>query len=92
MALLQSYRLSRVGIFGGEAADGEQAIAMAQSLRPDLVLVDVSMPGLNGLEVARRLRQDLPQSRILIMSQHDPVQLLPRAREAGANSRLRRQK
>jgi DNA-binding NarL/FixJ family response regulator len=70
----------------GEAADGEQAITMAQSLRPDLILVDVSMPGLNGLEVARRLRQDLPQCRILIMSQHDPVQLLPRAIEAGANA------
>lgn len=70
----------------GEAADGEQAIAMAQSLLPDVVLVDVSMPGLNGLEVARRIREELPQCRILMMSQHDPVQLLPRAIESGANA------
>jgi DNA-binding NarL/FixJ family response regulator len=43
------------------------------------------MPGLNGLEVARLLREKLPAAKILIMSQHDPAVLLPRAIDAGAN-------
>ena len=68
----------------GEAKDGEEAIHKAQQLRPDLILLDISMPGLNGLETARLLRQDLCMAKILVMSQHDPIHLLPQAIEAGA--------
>lgn len=70
----------------GEAKDGAETIQRAAELVPDLVLLDVSMPGLNGLDVARLLREKVPAAKILIMSQHDPVVLLPRAIEAGAHA------
>ena len=69
----------------GEARDGAEAIQKAADLRPDLILLDVSMPGLNGLDVARLLREKVPAAKILMMSQHDPAILLPRAIEAGAH-------
>src|ERR1700687_3221965 len=67
----------------GEARDGSEALQKARELLPDLILLDVSMPGMNGLEVARLLRQDLPEAKILVMSQHDPNHLLPSVGEAG---------
>jgi DNA-binding NarL/FixJ family response regulator len=70
----------------GEVADGAQILESVDQLRPDVVLLDVSMPGLNGLEAARLLRQQFPQTKIVIMSQHDPRQLRPRALEAGADA------
>ena len=70
----------------GEAKDGAETIQRAAELVPDLVLLDVSMPGLNGLDAARLLREKVPAAKILIMSQHDPVLLLPRAIEAGAHA------
>lgn len=70
----------------GEARDGPDAIQKATELLPDLVLLDISMPGLSGLDVARLLREKLPATTILIMSQHDPAVLLPRALEAGAHA------
>jgi two-component system response regulator NreC len=69
----------------GEAQDGSEAVQKAATLSPNLILLDVSMPGLNGLEVARLLRQQLPAVKILVMSQYDPAQLLPRAIQAGAD-------
>jgi DNA-binding NarL/FixJ family response regulator len=68
----------------GEAIDGRDAIQKAKDLIPDLVLLDISMPGLNGLEVARLLREEIPVTAIVIISQNDPTLLLPSAREAGA--------
>jgi DNA-binding NarL/FixJ family response regulator len=70
----------------GEAKDGEEAIRIAAQVHPDLILLDVSMPGLNGLEAARLLREKVPSAKILIMSQHDPAVLLTRALEAGAHA------
>jgi two-component system, NarL family, response regulator NreC len=70
----------------GEAKDGAEAVQRAAELLPDLVLLDVSMPGLNGLDVARLLREKVPATKILIMSQHDPALLLSRAIEAGAHA------
>jgi DNA-binding NarL/FixJ family response regulator len=69
----------------GEAEDGAEAIRKAAELLPDLILLDVSMPGLNGLEAARRVHEEVPAAKIIIMSQHDPAVLLPRALEAGAH-------
>lgn len=72
--------------FCGEVADGALILKAVEELRPDVVLLDVSMPGLNGLEAARLLRQKFPDIKIVIMSQHDPQQLRPRALEAGADA------
>lgn len=72
----------------GEARDGSEALRKARELLPDLILLDISMPGTNGLQVARLLRQEVPEAKILVISQHDPIQLLPRALEAGAHACL----
>ena len=70
----------------GEARDGSESLQKARELRPDLILLDVSMPGMNGLEVARLLRQELPEAKILVISQHDPIHILPSVVEAGGNA------
>lgn len=66
--------------------DGSEALRKARELLPDLILLDISMPGLNGLETARLLRQEVPKAKILLMSQHDPILLLQHALEAGAHA------
>ncbi|HYX73841.1 MAG TPA: response regulator [Steroidobacteraceae bacterium] len=68
----------------GEAADGVEAIEKAAQLRPDIVLLDVSMPRLSGLEAAAAIRRESPGSEIVIVSQHDPAEMLPSALKAGA--------
>lgn len=70
----------------GEARDGSEALRKARELHPDLILLDISMPGVSGLEAARLLREDVPNAKILIMSEHDPIRLLPSALEAGAHA------
>src|ERR1700675_1219615 len=72
----------------GEARDGSEALQKARELLPDLILLDFSMPGMNGLEAARLLRQELPEAKILMLSQHDPIQLLPSVVEAGGDACL----
>jgi DNA-binding NarL/FixJ family response regulator len=68
----------------GEASNSIETLKRADEMRPDLILLDVSMPGTNGLNTAQLLRQRLPSLKILIISHHDN-QLLPRALEAGAH-------
>jgi DNA-binding NarL/FixJ family response regulator len=68
----------------GEAPNSEQTLLKAVELKPDLVLLDVSMPDRNGLETARLLQERAPQSKILILSQHDPDSLREASVEAGA--------
>src|SRR3712207_7888486 len=55
----------------GEAADGREAVALAASLRPDVVVLDVGMPGLNGLEALRRIRKASPGTEILVFTVHE---------------------
>ena len=69
----------------GEASESAEAIAKTSELHPDLVLLDVSMPGRNGLETTRLLKQKFPQTKILIITQHDPKQMLPPSLEMGAS-------
>ena len=69
----------------GEARDGAEAIRKVRELRPDLILLDISMPGMNGLDVARAVRTEMAEAKILIMSQHDPASVLQGALHAGAN-------
>lgn len=70
----------------GEAVNGSEALQKAASLKPDLILLDISMPDINGLEVARVVRRESPEIRILVTSQYDPGQVLPRAIAAGADA------
>ncbi len=69
----------------GEALDGADAIHKAVNLRPDVILLDISMPAKNGLEAARAIRQELPGVKILIVSLNDATITLPSARAAGAD-------
>jgi DNA-binding NarL/FixJ family response regulator len=69
----------------GGAKDADETLSLAQQHLPEIVLLDVSMPGRSGLDIARLLRQQFPNVKILMISHHDPQQLLPSALEAGAN-------
>ena len=68
----------------GEAVDGQDAVDKAHKLRPDLIIMDVSMPNLNGLEATRVIRRSLPSTQILILTQHDSQEMMRQAFNAGA--------
>ena len=72
----------------GEASTGPEALTLAESLRPDLVLLDISMPELNGLEVASRLIKTEPKRRIVFLSMHTDAVYVRRALQAGASGYL----
>lgn len=77
---------SRKGWFVcGEASDGLQAVEQAKSLRPDLIIMDVSMPNMNGLDASQIILREIRESRILIVSQNDPVIVRRQAMEASAH-------
>lgn len=68
----------------GEAGDGHEALRLADTLRPDVVLLDIGMPGLNGLEVAARLTKLESPPRVLILSMHSSEEYVLQALSAGA--------
>lgn len=68
----------------GEAADGRQAVALAGSLHPDLVLMDLTMPELNGLEATARITREHPRVRVLILSMHGDEEYVAQAFRMGA--------
>src|SRR5688500_15274147 len=74
----------------GEAKDGEQAVAMTSSLRPDVVVLDISMPHLSGLDAAARIRAITPDVKVLILSIHDHHEYVLRSVRAGARGYLRK--
>ena len=68
----------------GEAIDGLDAVKKAQELQPDLIIMDVSMPGVNGLEATRTIRSTVPQCEVVILTQHDSSQMIQKVFQAGA--------
>jgi DNA-binding NarL/FixJ family response regulator len=69
-----------------EAKTGREALTLAEQIKPDIVVMDISMPDLNGLEAARRIRKTLPRTEILILTLHFSDQLVREMVEAGARA------
>lgn len=67
-----------------EAADGEEAVKIADRLNPDVVVLDVTMPRMHGLEACRLIRQNLPDCEVLMVTQHDSPQMMREALLCGA--------
>jgi DNA-binding NarL/FixJ family response regulator len=71
-----------------EAGDGNEALRLVDRLRPHLVLMDITMPGLNGLEATKRIRKERPETAVIIVSMHASEQYAIHAMQAGASGYL----
>jgi two-component system, NarL family, response regulator NreC len=69
----------------GEAADGNQVLQLASQLKPDIVVMDVSMPGLGGIDAMQKLKELVPQTRVLILTFHEDESLVRKAISSGAS-------
>ncbi len=67
----------------GEASDGQEALRLVGTLRPDIAVMDISMPILNGLDAARELGRSVPKTKSILLTQHDEDQYISEALEAG---------
>jgi DNA-binding NarL/FixJ family response regulator len=72
----------------GEAANGREALQKAIDLKPDVAVIDLGMPDLDGIEVTRQVRKAVPEIKVLVLTMHDSDQLVRRALEAGAHGYL----
>jgi len=90
IALVDDHRLVRAGIRAllektpqgevvGEAADGREAFALIEKQRPDIVLIDIAMPGLNGLDAVDRIKKEWPETKVIILSMHANEEYVVRA-------------
>lgn len=70
----------------GEASTGNEALERTRALKPDLVLMDLSMPEMNGIEVTRQIRQISPKTRIVVVTLHDSPKMSVLAKQAGADA------
>lgn len=69
----------------GQAANGDEAVRLARELRPDIVILDITMPGMNGIEAARHIRKSSPTTWLLILSAHAAPEYVRQAFDAGAD-------
>jgi DNA-binding NarL/FixJ family response regulator len=81
---IRGFLLSNSRDVCGEAVDGADALQKAKELMPDLVLLDMNMPGHSGLDVANMFQRELPNVKIIVMSQNDLNQFGPFAKKYGA--------
>jgi DNA-binding NarL/FixJ family response regulator len=98
LLLVDDHRLLRQGLrraveeagfeVVGEAGDGEEAVRLAASPQPDLVLMHVSLPALDGIEATRRLRVSVPEARVVILTMHGEEAVIDQALRAGAAAYL----
>jgi len=90
IVLVDDHRLVRAGIRAllektpqgevvGEAADGREAFALIDKQRPDVVLIDIAMPGLNGLDAVDRIKKEWPETKVIILSMHANEEYVVRA-------------
>lgn len=84
-ALLQARHGWRVV---SEAANGREAVEKATKLKPDVAIVDISMPELDGIEVVRQIREAVPDTKVLVLTMHESDQMVRRALDAGARGYL----
>ena len=70
----------------GEAGSGLEAVALVQEVRPDLVLMDINMPEMNGIEATRRIKAELPDTVVILCSTYDVSDLPPDASTSGAKA------
>jgi two-component system, NarL family, nitrate/nitrite response regulator NarL len=71
-----------------EASNGKEALTLAIEIKPDVVLMDVNMPEMDGFETTTQLRKLLPDSKVIILTQHDSPQAVDAAKSAGASGFL----
>lgn len=69
----------------GEASDGFEAVRLAKKLNPDIVIMDLSMPNLNGLEATHQIKRDVPDVKVLILTQHENEEYVMQIIKAGAS-------
>jgi DNA-binding NarL/FixJ family response regulator len=68
----------------GEALNGREAVEKASSLKPDLAILDISMPDLDGLQATRQIREEVPTTKVIVLTMHDSDQMVRRVLDAGA--------
>ena len=68
----------------GEASNGEDAVRLADQLRPDVVVMDISMPVLDGVTATRRITDSVPETKVVVLTMHDDIEKTRQALEAGA--------